>query len=514
MFAVGRDDMRKMDNYTIETLGLPGVVLMENAGARVVEELLRLTNETPNAKFVVVAGGGNNGGDGFVIARRLLDLGKECTLCLVTDPASVQGDAKINLDVYRNRKLPIIYVNEKTLSELGTLLAKADIVVDSLLGTGASGDLREPIRSVVELVNESKKLVVAVDIPSGVNSDTGVVADVAIKADRTITFVAPKKGFFLQQGPQYIGDWQAVDISVPPSIANELLLELPQVITEELAKASVPKRPRHGHKGLFGHVLVIGGSKPYVGAPIFSAKAALHSGAGLVTLGVPEGIYPMVATQLPTALFWPMKEVDGHLTVQSYEEKQLDAYDVVAVGPGLSRFEGGEAWMRNLWESLNGQALVVDADGLYLSRDLLGSIGDYKGPVVFTPHPGEMAALLNTTVKEVEANRLDIAKQFATEHQLYLLLKGHRSIIATPDGELYINPVGSDALGKGGSGDVLTGLIASFLAQGAEPKEAMIAAAYLHAEAAEQQTEIHSHYGVTAPDIIEGTESLLKKWTE
>ena len=222
----------------------------------------------------------------------------------------------------------------------------------------------------------------------------------------------------------------------------------------------------------------------------------------------------MVATQLPTALFWPMKEIDGHLTMQSFTEKQFVAYDVVAVGPGLSRFEGGEAWMRNLWESLNGQSLVVDADGLYLSRALLGSIGNYKGPVVFTPHPGEMAALLNTTVQEVEANRLEIAKQFATEHQLYLLLKGHRSIIATPDGELYINPVGSDALGKGGSGDVLTGLIASFLAQGAEPKEAMIAAAYLHAEAAEQQAEFHSHYGVTAPDIIEGSKSLLKKWTE
>ncbi|PID21094.1 bifunctional ADP-dependent NAD(P)H-hydrate dehydratase/NAD(P)H-hydrate epimerase [Sporosarcina sp. P3] len=514
MFAAGREDMRQMDQYTIETLGLPGTVLMENAGAKVADELLRRASDMHDAKFLVVAGGGNNGGDGFVIARRLLDEGKHCTLCLAVDPVYIQGDAKVHFDVYRNRKLPIVYVNEETRPELQRLLIEADYIVDALLGTGATGEIREPIRSVIELVNQSGKYVVAVDVPSGVNSDTGEVADLAVCANQTITFVVPKKGFFLQQGPQYIGNWKAVNISVPLSIVDELSLTLPCVITQSVASAAVPKRPKHGHKGTFGHVLVLGGSKSYVGAPIFTAKAALHSGAGLVTLGVPQGMYPMAATQLPEALFWPMEETDGHFGNLFHDGETFHSFDVVAVGPGLSRFEGGESWMRSLWESLSGQPVVVDADGLFLSRNMLDIICRYEGPVVCTPHPGEMAMLLNTTVQEVETNRLEIAKQFAEEHQLYLLLKGHRSIIATPDGEVYMNPVGSDALGKGGSGDVLTGLIASFLAQGATPKEAMIAAAYVHAEAGENQAEVYSNYGVVAPDIIEGCKVLLKEWTE
>ncbi|AXH99787.1 NAD(P)H-hydrate dehydratase [Sporosarcina sp. PTS2304] len=512
MFAAGREDMQKMDHYTIETLGLPGAVLMENAGARVVEELLKLA--APHTTFVVFAGSGNNGGDGFVIARRLQDLGHTCTLFLATDPSHVKGDARIHFDVYTNRQLPILYAKDATPETIRTLVNNSSIIVDALLGTGARGEIREPIRSIITLINEAEKITVAVDIPSGVNSDTGAVDDIAVCAHQTITFVAPKQGFFLQQGSQHIGQWQAVDISVPPSIAHELSLELPHVITAELAKASVPKRPRHGHKGTFGHVLVIGGSKPYVGAPIFSAKAALHAGAGLVTLGIPETVYPMAATQLPTALFWPMEEVDGHLAVQTYTKKQLETYDVCAVGPGLSRFAGGELWMQHLLDSLSGQPLVLDADGLYIARNLLDLLRTYKGPVVLTPHPGEMAMLLQTTVTQVEANRLEIAKQFATEHRVYLLLKGHRSILATPDGTLYINPIGGDALGKGGSGDVLTGILASFLAQGAEPLEAMIAATYLHAEAAELQADIQSHYGVTAPDIIEGCQRVLRQWSE
>lgn len=512
MFTAGRDDMRRMDRHTIEMLGLPGAVLMENAGMKVTEELLGLTHDKPATRFLVIAGAGNNGGDGFVIARRLHDEGKSCML-IVVNPTAMEGDAKIHYEVYRNRELPLVVCDEELILELKRLVPASFIIVDALLGTGFKGTVREPIRTLIEWINNSSITVVSVDIPSGVDSDTGEVTDIAVRADHTITFVAPKKGFFLQQGPQYIGRWKAVDISVPLSIAAELALDLPQVITEKLARAAVPKRPRDGHKGTFGHVLVLGGSISYVGAPIFSAKAALHSGAGLVTLGVPKGIYPMAATQLPEALFWPMKETDGHFAMEPWEEKMFEPYDVVAVGPGLSRFKKGEEWMESLWNSLDGQAVVVDADGLYLSRDLLDRISRYDGTVVFTPHPGEMAALLDTTVQDVEKNRLDIAAQFAVEHQLYLVLKGHRSIIATPEGEVFINPIGSDALGKGGSGDVLTGLLASFLAQGAEPKEAMIAAVYLHAEAAENQADIHSNYGVTAPDIIEGCRNLLNDWT-
>ena len=503
--------MRRMDRHVIETFGLPGAVLMENAGMKVTEELLGMTRDKPATRFVVFAGAGNNGGDGFVIARRLHDEGKSCML-IVVNRTSIEGDAKIHYDVYRNRKLPMVVFDEQLIPELTQLIREDVIIVDAMLGTGFTGEVREPIRTLIEWINESGKPVVSVDIPSGVDSDTGEVAHMAVRADYTITLVAPKKGFFLRQGPHYIGRWKAVDISVPLSIMDELAIESPQVITEKLARAALPKRPKDGHKGTFGHVLVLGGSMSYVGAPIFSAKAALHTGAGLVTLGVPEGIYPMAASRLPEALFWPMEDKHGHFGVKPWKEKSFERYDVVAVGPGLGRFERGEEWMESMWNSLNGQAVVLDADGLYLSRHLLDTIGRYDGTVVFTPHPGEMAALLHMTVAEVERNRLDIARQFATEHRLYLVLKGHRTIIATPEGKLFINPIGGDVLGKGGSGDVLTGFIASFLAQGAEPEKALVAAAYLHAAAGEVQAEIHSNYGVTAPDIIEGSRRLLNDW--
>ncbi|WP_066305504.1 bifunctional ADP-dependent NAD(P)H-hydrate dehydratase/NAD(P)H-hydrate epimerase [Bacillus sp. FJAT-29814] len=514
MLVAGQRDMQLMDRYTMENLGLPGIVLMENAGARVVEEILAsFPHQTP--RVLVLAGGGNNGGDGFVIARRLIDLGVEAQILLLVDPMRISGDAKIHYDVYINRKLPIFYLDEPSMKEINARLDWADIIVDALLGTGVKGPVREPLSQVISLVNEYKgnKLILSVDIPSGVSSDTGQVDGVAIKADKTITFVFPKKGFFFNQGPSYIGEWKAVDISVPPAVAANLGLDLPKLITEDAVKNSIPKRPATGHKGTFGHVLVVGGSRPYVGAPIYSVKAALHSGAGLVTLAVPEGIYPMAAAQCSEALFLPLPEENGHIAERAINQisSTLPQFDCVAVGPGLGRFPGGEEWLKQLLSTLTGQAVVVDADALYLVRSNLEQVRTCKGPVIFTPHPGEMARLINKTVKEVEADRLGIATTFAKENNIYLLLKGHRTVIAGPDGEVYINPHGHDALGKGGSGDVLTGLIASFLAQGASPMNAVISASYLHARAGEEKAKTLSNYGVMPLDIIDGVKELLRE---
>ncbi|GHI00187.1 NAD(P)H-hydrate dehydratase [Neobacillus kokaensis] len=512
MYAAGQKEMQQMDQYTMERLGLPGVVLMENAGGRVVEEILSCTS-CKNPKVVVLAGGGNNGGDGFVIARRLVDLGLKPLLCLMVNPERLKGDAKIHFDVYVNRGLPVFYLQENTMTAFQVELEQSDIIVDAILGTGVNGPVRPPLDLVISLVNEYKgsKLIISVDIPSGVSSDTGKVVGAAIKADKTVTFVFPKKGFFLKDGPRYVGEWKAVDISVPPSIVPDLGLKLPNVITEKLARAAVPYRPQDGHKGTFGHTLVLGGSRHFVGAPIFAAKAALHSGAGLVTLAIPESIYPMAAAQSPESLFLPLREINGHFSQTGLHEllERLTQFNSIAVGPGMGRFSGGEKWLRGLMGELTNQSLVVDADALYLLRNELDIVRQYNGNVIFTPHPGEMARLLNCTVSEVEADRLGIAKNFAEENSLFLLLKGHRSVIATPDGEVFINPFGHDALGKGGSGDVLTGLIASFLAQGAGALNALVAASYLHARAGEEKAKSLSHYGVTPLDLIDGTREQL-----
>ncbi|WP_042454919.1 bifunctional ADP-dependent NAD(P)H-hydrate dehydratase/NAD(P)H-hydrate epimerase [Neobacillus dielmonensis] len=512
MYAAGKKDMQKMDEYTMRELGLPGIVLMENAGAKVVEEIV--TN-APCAKprVIILAGGGNNGGDGFVIARRLADLGWNLLLCLLVNPERIKGDAKVHYEAYAKRNLPIFYLEGPNIKLLQAELGQADIIVDAILGTGVNGPVKQQFNQVISMVNEysGRKLIISVDIPSGLNSDTGEASGTAIKADRTVTFVFPKKGFFLQDGPMHVGEWKAVDISVPPSSAKELGLDMPKIITDSMVSDFIPKRPQNGHKGTFGHVLILGGSRQFVGAPIFSAKAALHSGAGLVTLAVPECIYPMAAAQNPESLLMPLKDEDGHFSTKAISEliPALPQFDSIAIGPGMGRFSGGGELLRTLLGSLTHQSIVVDADALYLLKDDLALIRDYQGNVIFTPHPGEMARLIGKSVHEVEADRLETAIEFAGTYNVYLLLKGHRSIIASPDGSVYINPHGHDALGKGGSGDVLTGLAASFLAQGSAPLKALIGASFLHAKAGEAKAEVLSHYGVMPSDIIDGVKGLL-----
>ncbi|KKI90467.1 hypothetical protein WQ54_21180 [Bacillus sp. SA1-12] len=515
MFAAGQKEMQQLDQYTIETIGLPGAVLMENAGAKVLEEIMAVA-PSKRSKVSILCGGGNNGGDGIVIARKLFDLGIEPSLFLLVKPEKLKGDAKIHFQVYKNRGLPYSEWHEKERELLESTLKESDIIVDALLGTGAKGEIREPFRTVIEMVNQKKKeqTVISVDIPSGVNSDDGKAEGLAIKADKTVTFVYPKKGFFLQEGPLHVGEWKAVDISVPPSIVDELKLQLPRVITDELVKNTLPKRVPNGHKGTFGHVLVIGGSRQYVGAPIFTAKAVLNSGAGLVTLGIPEIIYPMAAAQNPESLFLPLPDKEGHLSEESIHEltSRLGQFDCVAVGPGMSRFAGGEGWLKSLLSALTGQPVVIDADALYFLRNELDVLRHYKGPVVLTPHPGEMATLSKKTVKEIEESRLETALDFAREYKVFLLLKGHRTIIASPSGEVFINPHGHDALGKGGSGDILTGLIASFLAQGAKPENALISASFLHAKGGEEKGKQLSNFGVMPLDIIESMKELLRNY--
>lgn len=514
MYAAGQKEMQMMDQYTMEHIGLPGVVLMENAGAKVVDEIIK---EAPDkqAKIAILAGGGNNGGDGFVIARRLYDLGYEPVLFLLVPKEKLKGDAKVHFAVYENRGLPYIEWDGGAAGNLEEELGRCDVIVDAMLGTGVKGAVREPFQTAIRIVNRLRdKLVIAVDVPSGVNSDDGTVDGVAVKADKTITFVFPKKGFFLKDGPKYVGEWKAVPISVPPSIADQLNLGLPEVITEELAKACVPVRTPSGHKGTFGHALVIGGSEPYVGAPVFTAKAAFHCGAGLVTLAVSENIYPIAAAQNPESLYMPLPEADGHFAPGKTKKivASLEKFDAVAIGPGMGRFQGGDKWLKDIVFALNGQPVVIDADALYLLRKELKSLRKIAGPVIMTPHPGEMAHLIQKTVPEVEGNRLEVAREFAVQYGVYLLLKGHRSVIAAPDGKIFICPHGHDALGKGGSGDILTGMIVSFLAQGADPAEALVAASFLHARAGERKSAELSRYGVTPLHLIDAVKEQLNEW--
>ncbi|MGM9950307.1 MAG: NAD(P)H-hydrate dehydratase [Lysinibacillus sp.] len=503
MYIAGREEMHMLDAYTMDRLGLPGAVLMENAGAAVAGEIMRDFPDT-ETKIAVLVGGGNNGGDGSVIARRLRDFGYDAVLVRCVEEEKLKGDAELHYRVYKSRKLPVVEWTPACIQQ-------ADVIVDALLGTGVQGRLREPFSSIIREVNGAKGYVYAVDVPSGVNADTGEVVDMAIRADKTVTFVLPKKGFYLQQGPRYVGEVLCADISVPPSLVEELGLELPGLIDPVLGKVALPKRPAYGHKGTFGHVLVMGGCRQYVGATVYTAKAAFHSGAGLVTLAVPESIYPLVAAQAPESLLLPLQEEEGSISATAFQDNKIDLspFTTIAFGPGLGRKMDGTSLLRKIMAESAERTLIIDADGLYFAREILEEFRSYKGNVIFTPHPGEMAHLTGLSVREIEEDRLGAAKQFAQKYGIHLLLKGHRPILTTPAGEQFVNPYGNDALGKGGSGDVLTGLIASFNAQGASPLDALIAASYYHATAAEQLGKERSTYGVVPSDLIDHIRKIL-----
>lgn len=496
MFVANQKEMQLCDRYTIDQLGLPSSVLMENAGSAVVQEIVKLYDSN-KTKVLVIAGGGNNGGDGFVIARRLIDFGFNVLLCMAFSEEKLKGDAKIHFDVYKKRKLPLFHFQDEQLHSLHDYINKSDIIIDAILGTGISGEVRTPFKEMIEAINRSNKEIIAVDIPSGVNANTGEVTNIAVKATKTLTFAMPKIGFFIGEGPQYIGEWKVADISVPQEIVETLKLDLPLLLDEQTVKEALPKRIPHGHKGTFGHCLVIGGCLNYIGAPIYTAKAAFQTGVGLITLAIPETIYPIVATKCPESLLLPLE--DEH----SLNALDFSKFKVIAFGPGLGREVDGERLWEIIQSKLDHQTVIIDADGLYFVKEHLLTLRDYKGSIILTPHPGEMATLTGLTVAEVEKRRIEVAKQFAVTYGVYLLLKGHRPILATPEGKLWINPYGNDALGKGGSGDVLTGLITSFATQGASPLQAMQAASYYHATSAEQLGKEQSNYGVTPTAIID-----------
>ncbi|TVT28722.1 NAD(P)H-hydrate dehydratase [Salinicoccus cyprini] len=508
MKIVKREEMLEIERYAMEEIGISGAVLMEIAGNHVAEAIMR-SYPDQSVHITILVGGGNNGGDGLVIARRLFDAGYSPAVWLLVDEGNLKGDARTQYQIHTGRGLPLRLV-EEGMSSLDETLKQSEVLVDAMLGTGVKGAVREPFSQIIEQANAHDLHVISVDIPSGLDCNTGKVENVAVAADDTYTFAMPKLGFFLQDGPSVVGNWHVKDISVPETFADALGMKLPEVITHELAAASLPKRPRFGHKGTFGHALVFGGSKPFVGAPLYSAHTAFHCGAGLSTLVIPEETYPVIASQNQTALIRTLPSDGGHFNGTGVAPELFEKVTAVAIGPGMGRFEAGPEFIRDIIDHLDAQPIVIDADGLFHIKDQMELLSRYEGPVVLTPHPGEMGTLTGKTVPEVEADRIGIAHDFASRHNVYLVLKGHRTIVATPEG-IWVNPLGNDALAKGGTGDLLTGMITAFLAQGARPEDAMRAAVHIHAVSGERAALKGSHYGVVPDDIIEASREVLKQ---
>ena len=492
MYLVNAQQMREIDRFAIKEIGIPGIVLMEHAGGAVAREVEK---RWPNARVVILAGHGNNGGDGFVVSRHLLNKGYEVSTWLIGKKEKMTGDCLLAYQMLVNSQYSVKEYSGQKWDELASDLQQADVIIDGMLGTGVTGELREPIKTIIDLVNKCPGKTIAIDLPSGVDADLGAVTSTAVQAELTVTFAFPKWGQYLFPGAAYCGEIVVSDISIPKGAAHQQVLKDQLLSPEKMAKL-LPHRPRHSHKGTFGHVLIIAGSIPFLGAPTFSALGAIRSGSGMVTLAVPKPVQQMIAGQVPEAVFWPWPDTEGHFSKDSWRllADTANRYDSTIIGPGVSKLPGRE-WLAHLIACSEGP-LLLDADALNLLAEDLSIIKN-RSNLILTPHPGEMARLLGVTTKDVEQNRSQAARQFAVTHQVHVVLKGTYSIITTPRGEQYVSTRGSSSLAKGGSGDVLTGMIAAFVNQTGDLTNGALLGVYLHGIAGEFMDE----YSGAASDL-------------
>ncbi len=484
-------EMREVDRHS-EELGFPGVVLMENAGHRVIEFLAERCRPLEEQRIVVLCGKGNNGGDGMVVARQLFTRihPKSLHVVLLASPEDLKGDAAAN---YRMLEACGCAVLRSTPPEA----RHASLVIDALLGTGISGPASGVMLDAIREINQGFPFarVAAVDIPSGMAGDSPHSVGEFARADWTVTFTAPKPALVLPPNCNFVGELHVGPIGSPESLFEDAWLS---VTEPEMFRELLAPRPREGHKGTFGHVLVVGGSRGKTGAPSMSGMAALRAGAGLVTVASAESAIAQIASHAPELMTAPLRETPhGSISITANLESIAEGKTVIAMGPGLGR-EPGIAELVHTAVSTFAQPMVLDADAL---------VGDVAGKPdrirVLTPHPGEMARLTGKSIAEVQQDRVGTARTFATHRLVTLVLKGERTVIAFPDGRVWVNPTGTPALGTGGTGDILTGLISGLLAQFPDRHEQAVAAAvYLGGLAGEIGARELGEKSFIATDIL------------
>ncbi len=498
------DEMRELDRQTIEQIGIPGVVLMENAGRAATQHLERRFGHLHPGPVLVMAGKGNNGGDGYVMARHLLDRRWQVITVVVASPEEIAGDARTNLEALLNCGGEVLFAeSEPELAAVLETHGGASLVVDALFGTGLSSAVRGLYAPAINWINTSPAPVLAVDIPSGVDATDGRILGCAVRADLTVSFAFAKVGQAVYPAAGLGGELAVVDIGIP-AVLTEGIGDRHLLVEEDEAAVLLPQRPASGHKGTFGHLLVVAGSLGKSGAATMTAEGALRSGAGLVTVGCPASIHGVLETKLTEAMTAPLAEVDGALSLQCLDQLRelLQGKQVLALGPGLGLSKEAQALVRRLVVDCP-LPLVLDADGLNALGQNPAILNQRKGrETVLTPHPGEMARLVGATVAQVEEERIGVARRFAERHQVVLVLKGARTVIAFPDGRVRINASGNPGLASGGMGDVLTGLIAGLLAQGCGAEDAAVLGTYLHGLAADHLSQTLGQAGMTATDLL------------
>ncbi|MBI3910239.1 MAG: NAD(P)H-hydrate dehydratase [Armatimonadetes bacterium] len=497
MKACTAAEMRDIDRRATAEYGIPSLMLMENAG-RAVAEVVRERLPRRDARVAVVCGRGNNGGDGFVAARHLWNEGRPVTVWLTVEAERVQGDALVNLEIVRRLGMPLQICPHAAPAQL-----EADLVVDALYGTGLKGEIRGVGAEFITAIEKAGAPVVAVDIPSGLDADTGTWANACVRAEVTVTFGLPKVGLLVWPGRGRVGDLRVADISLPPPLLSQETLRHEWIDASAVAPR-LPRRRPEAHKGDAGRVFVLAGSVGLTGAATLAAGGALRGGAGLVTLGIPRSLNDILETKVTEVMTLPLPETPSRALSGSTEA--MDAIragtrsaDALALGPGLGRDPATGALVRALLGEWN-RPLVVDADGLNLVAP--ADERTFPPQAVVTPHPGELARLLGTAIEEVQSNRLDSARRAAARFGCVVVLKGAATLVAAPDGRLAINSSGTPALATGGTGDVLTGLIAALLGQGLAPFDAAAAGVFIHGLAGELAAAEVGGVGMAAGDML------------
>lgn len=509
MKVVTAEEMREIDRITIKNYGISGTVLMERAGLAVAEKIRELYERR---KVIVLSGGGNNGGDGIVVARNLHEWGWNVKITLLLRENKLSPDCLKQYKIAKKSGVPIKFRDYITEKDLHSAL-----VVDAIFGTGLSKNITGKTAEVILFINASDAPVISVDIPSGISSDTGQIMGEAVRADYTVTFGLPKRGHLLYPGADYTGRFFIEDIGFP-----EELLHSEKVKTELLEKRDIslliPERQRYSHKGDYGHVLVIAGSRGKTGAAFMCAKACLRSGAGLVTIGVPESLLDVFQSRVTEEMTLPLPDRgDGTLSLKASEkilEFLADKADVLAIGPGISVTDDTKKLVRELL--LNSAApAVIDADAINSIEGNKQILKKVKSPLILTPHVGEMARLRQglgvrgqgLAEKElrnkIEKDRINTAMSFSKYTGTYLVLKGVPTVIAEPEGRVFINPTGNPGMASAGTGDVLTGMLSGFLGQGLNPLVASILGVYMHGLAGDIAAKNKGEHSLIASDITD-----------
>ena len=501
--------MRECDRVTIEELRLPGLVLMEHASRAVAAQAARMLKDKPGGWIWIFCGKGNNGGDGFAAARHLSNVGYEIALFLLGSADDLTGDARFNRDLYRRIGGRIREI--KGPDDLRFRGVRPDLVIDALLGTGFQGEVSGLYADAIHVISDLKAPVLSVDIPSGVECDSGSVMGPAVTADATVTFGLLKPGLLIPPGREYAGAVSVADIGIPPQVVVRRRIRL-FVVEESDVRRVMPHRSPAAHKGDAGHVYILAGSPGLTGAAALSAEAAMRSGVGLAVVGVPASLNPVLEVKLTEAMTQPLPENSrGALAAEAFESilPRLQWADTVVLGPGLGRDLDTAALLGRLLGVID-KPLVIDADGLNLLADNPRLLKKLPPETVLTPHPGEFARLTGLNMSRILSNRVEEARRWAKKWGVTLTLKGSPSLTALTNGVVLLNSTGNAGMATGGSGDVLTGVIAALSAQGLPLQDAAWAGIYIHGAAGDRAADKKGEPGMIAGDIIDALPDTLK----